>query len=296
MSIRQNLPLNAVRVFEAVARLGGVRSAADELGVTPPAVSHQLAKLEDFLGAPLFVRRGRGLELTEAARDYLVEIGPGLEAISRATVSASQRRSREMLTLAAPPSLISTWLIPHLTDFISRYPEYDLRVIDRMTLDPEERGIDIAIEYRFEPDPSFISEIFLKDELVALASPEYVGRNNIRSLEDLRGLNLIETDRRLTSWKSLLSDFSWAAGQCYLYVSYSLHAFEAASRGLGIALGNKANAAHMVNEGRLCVPFELVTSVKSPTPSYFLTTMPHKTHIKKVRIFYDWLSEKANAY
>lgn len=102
MAIHRLPPLHALHVFETVARLGGVRAAAAELNVTPPAVSHQLDKLEGFLGAPLFIRRGRNLVLTEGARDYLTEVRPGLEAIGRATSVATQETQREVLTVAGP--------------------------------------------------------------------------------------------------------------------------------------------------------------------------------------------------
>ena len=176
-------PLNALRVFEAVARLGGVRVAAQELCVTPPAVSHQISNLEDFLGSPLFVRRGRSLVLTETAKDYLVEVRPSLEAIARATTVASQRKVRETLTLAAPPTLVAMWLMPRLPEFMRLHPEYDVRIIDRMTFDPEERGIDLALEYRFEPDPDLMSECILKDDVVILATRELADRHKLTSLE-----------------------------------------------------------------------------------------------------------------
>ncbi|MBY6162472.1 LysR family transcriptional regulator [Mameliella alba] len=290
----QNLPpLNALRVFEAVARLGGVRLAAQELCVTPPAVSHQISNLEDFLGSPLFVRRGRSLVLTETAKDYLVEVRPSLEAIARATTVASQRKVRETVTLAAPPTLVSMWLMPRLPGFMQQHPEYDLRIIDRMTFDPEERGIDVALEYRFEPDPDLVSQRILKDDVAVLATRELADRHNLASLESLKGLTLIETERRLTSWKTLLSHYSWATKQRYLFVSYSLHAFEAASRGIGVALGNRANAERMVAEGRLCVPFTLDPSEKPTVPSYFLTALPHKQRLKRVQLLWEWLEAEA---
>jgi len=282
-------PLNALRVFEAVARLGGVRLAATELCVTPPAVSHQLANLEEFLGSPLFVRRGRSLVLTETAQDYLKEIRPSLEAIARATTVASQRKVRETLTLAAPPTLTTMWLIPRLPDFMARHPEYDIRLVDRMTFDPEERGVDLGIEYRFEPDPDLVSQLMLPDEVVALTTREYAERHALQSLDDLQGLTLIETERRLTSWKTILSGFSWSRKQRYLFVSYSLHAFEAASCGLGVALGNRANAERMIAEGRLHVPFALDDHAMPPTPRYYLSTVAHKERLQRVRVFRDWM-------
>lgn len=286
-------PLNALRVFEAVARLGGVRLAASELCVTPPAVSHHISKLEDHLGTTLFIRRGRSLFLTEAARNYLLEVGPSLEAIGRATATVSERKSRETVTLAAPPTLITTWLMPRILNFMSLHPEFDVRVIDRMTFDPEEQGIDLALEYRFEPDPDLISDPILNDEIVVLASPEFAAVNKVSDLESTRGLTMIETERRLTSWKPILSRYTWGSRQRFLFVSYSAHAFAAASRGIGIALGNRTNAQQLIDQGSLCVPFDLPAAQIPPIPRYFLTTISYKRRMKRVQVLWDWLEVEA---
>ncbi|GAA3555092.1 LysR substrate-binding domain-containing protein [Marinobacter xestospongiae] len=285
-------PLYALRVFEAVARLGGVRMAAQELCVTPPAVSHQLAKLEEYLESPLFIRKGRTLLLTEVARDYLTEIRPSLLAIGRATAIASQKKNRETLTVAAPPSLTTKWLIPRLARFSEAFPQYDVRLLDRMILAPEEKGIDIAIEYRFEEDPHFTTRLLLNDEVVALTSHEYAHKHDLRSIEDLRGLTLIETERRLNSWKSILADFPWVKDQPFLSVGYSLHAFEAAAQGLGVALGNRINAEGMLESGELCVPFEIDETQLPPLPRYFLSIPPHKERWARVATFVDWLEQE----
>lgn len=282
-------PLHALHVFETVARMGGVRAAAAELNVTPPAVSHQLDKLEGFLGAPLFIRRGRNLVLTEGAHDFLTEIRPGLEAIGRATSVATQKSQREVLTIAAPPTLTTMWLMPKLQAFSQLYPEYDIRLLDRMTFNPDERGVDVAIEYRFEADPDLVSLQFLPDEVVALTSTDYAAMHGIRALDDLKGVTLIETERRLTSWKKVLAGQPWLRRQRFISVSYSLHAFEAAARGIGVALGNRANAERMLNEGRLCIPFELPPDALPPAPKYFLSAVSHRQRQPRVRAFWDWL-------
>jgi len=282
-------PLNALKVFEAVARLGGVRQASEELCVTPPAVSHQLAKLEEYLGAPLFIRKGRSLYLTDLARGYLAEVRPSLQSIGRATIVASKMRSRETLTVSAPPTLTSKWLLPRISNFLDEYPGYDIRLLDRMTLDPEERAVDVAIEYRFEEDPIFSSVQLMDDQIVALASPSFIKTHNINDLKDLRGHVLIETERRLNSWKNILSKFEWANEQRYLSMGYSLQAFDAAEQGVGIALGNLINAQQMIDQGRLVIPFDIDASSLGPLPRYYLTIPSQKERLARVVSFKDWL-------
>lgn len=283
-------PLAAVRVFEAVARLGSVRKAAQELYVTPPAVSHQIAKLEEFLGTSLFIRRGRALGLTETGRDFLVEISPALQAIDRATADASRRKERATLTVAAPPTLTAKWLLPRLLGFLDQSPEYDVRLVDRMTLTPQETFVDVAIEYRFDTDPHFVSRHLMKDDIVALANPEFARENELVGMHALRGLTLIETERRLTSWKSLVSGFDWAKEQRFLTVGYSLQAFEAAALGFGVALGNRINAEGMLASGQLCIPFAVDEDLLPPSPDYYVSVPSHKQNWPSVRAFTSWLA------
>ena len=283
-------PLNALRVFEAVARLGSVRRAAEELCVTPPAVSHQIAKLEEHLGQALFTRSGRNLLMTETACNYLTEIRPTLQAISRATLVASKDNTRETLTISAPPTLTSKWLLPRLTQFFELFPEYDVRLVDRMTLDLEEQSIDVAIEYRFEEITHFSTQQLFDDQIVALASPAFVKQHNLSAVEQLKGLTLIETERRLNSWRSLLAQYSWVNQQRYLSVGYSLQAFDAAELGLGIALGNLINAQDMIASEKLCIPFEIDKESIPPLPHYYLSIPPYKERWSRVSNFVDWVT------
>lgn len=282
-------PLNALRAFEAVARLGGVREAAKELYVTAPAVSHQLAKLEQFLGSPLFIRTGRSMVLTEIGRDYLTEISPALQAIRRATSIAARRKERETLTVAAPPSLTANWLVPRLGNFLVKYPEYDIRLLDRMTINSDERDVDVGFEYRFDASTDFTTKPVLHNEIVALANPEYAQRHHLDGIAALQGLTLIDTDRRLVSWKSILSDYDWINQQQILSVGYSLHAFEAAAKGIGVALGNRINADGKIDSGDLCVPFAFDETLLPPLARYYLSVPPHKQRWQRVVAFTDWL-------
>ena len=285
-------PLNTLRVFEAVARLGSVRRAAEELCVTPPAVSHQIANLEEHLGQPLFIRKGRSLLLTETARNFLTEIRPTLQAISRATQAASKNSTRETLTISAPPTLTSKWLLPRLTDFFAQYPEYDVRLVDRMTLDLEDEQVDVAIEYRFEETTNFATQPLFDDQIVALASPELLAKHPLHSLEDLQGLTLIETERRINSWRSLLAEFSWAKEQRYLSLGYSLQAFDAAELGLGVALGNLINAQGMIASGKLLVPFNIDQESMPPLPHYYLSVPYAKERWSRVARFVEWITKQ----
>lgn len=121
-------PLNALAVFEAVARCGGVRQAADALAVTPGAVSKQLRLLEDHFGAALFARQGRGLVLTPVGAAYFERVSPHFDGLRRASALLRGESGRSVLRLRSYTTFATRWLIPRLSQFQLAHPEIDLRL------------------------------------------------------------------------------------------------------------------------------------------------------------------------
>ena len=137
-------PLNAVRAFDAVARLGSVRAAAEELAVTPAAVSQQLRVLEANLGLALTQRDGRGIALTEAGRGWHGEIARHLRAI--AVAAERVRPGRRVVQVSVVPSFGSRWLMPRLPLFTAQQPEIEVRIDATATLvDLTRDPVDLAI-------------------------------------------------------------------------------------------------------------------------------------------------------
>jgi LysR family transcriptional regulator, glycine cleavage system transcriptional activator len=283
-------PLNSIKAFEVAARLGGVRLAAAELNVSQSAVSRHISNLEAFLQAELFERRGKKIVLTQTGREYLQQLEPALDAISRASQVAARHQPRRHLVVSAPPTFISNWIMPRLHRFLAQEPELDIRFLANLTMPEENEQIDCGIEYRFDPSPRLQSQILLRDENVVLASPAYISAYSIACLQDLRGCTLIETERRLVSWAEVLKPFAWA--QKLISVSLSSHAFEAARHGLGVALANRHNATSLIADGALAVPFVLDTEGLAPTPRYFFSTSGNKPNLPKVQAFSDWLQRE----
>lgn len=294
--MRRLPPMNSLIAFEAAARLGGVRAASDELNVTQSAVSHQIANLESYLQTSLFHRKSKRLFLTDVGKDYLKQIEPVLDGIERASADAARLAFRETLTVAAPPSFTVTWLLPRLGKFMDAHPNLNIRLLERMQLDLDEKDIDCAIEYRFQASKDLQSVLLLPDEVVPIASPHLVKMHKIRSIENLRGISLIETARRLISWRAILGSQSWYKAQRIISVSYSLHAFQAAELSLGIAMGNRYNAEKYIKEGLLCIPFEFKSGTVPPTPRYFISCIAHKANLPKVAAFSDWVINEAREY
>ncbi|STY58928.1 Gcv operon activator [Mannheimia haemolytica] len=141
-------PLNALKAFESAARHLNFTKAAEDLFVTQAAVSHQIKLLEDFLGASLFHRRNRLLELTELGAQYFYEVQPLLEQIALATDKIRQQSSRQILTISVPQTFGMHWLVPRLADFHEKYPEVEVRI---KGVDQDEgllgKETDVAIYY-----------------------------------------------------------------------------------------------------------------------------------------------------
>jgi len=183
-------------------------------------------------------------------------------------------------------------LIPRMSEFLESNPNLNIKIYEKMEMDPEIKDVDCAIEYCFQASKDYKSLHLIPDEQVPLISPSLLKKETIHSLKDLKGITLIETQRRLGSWKTILAGFSWLKTQRVMAFPYSLHAFKAAEVGLGIALGNLYNAENYIKEGRLCIPFELDTKSLPPSPRYFFSVLPPKENLPKVVAFLNWLRKE----
>jgi LysR family glycine cleavage system transcriptional activator len=171
-------PLNALKAFEAVARHLSVKLAAEELSVTPGAVSQMLKNLEGHLGVKLFERVTRGIYLTDTGRDYLPSIRNAFrqiaEASRRITISAADTG---VLTVSVTPFFASAWLVPRMKSFQDEHPAIDLQVIASSTLvDFSREGVDVAVRHGLGCYPGLRSDRVVTVEMVAVAAPSLTER------------------------------------------------------------------------------------------------------------------------
>lgn len=147
--MRRRLPvLNTLRAFEAAARHGSFTRAAEELCVTQGAVSHQVKTLEEELGVKLFNREYQRLVITQAGREYLVEIRDALDRIAIATQRLVERQSSGALTISTSPDFAAKWLVHRLGKFAQSHPEIDLRLSAAMQhVDFAREDVDIAVRH-----------------------------------------------------------------------------------------------------------------------------------------------------
>src|SRR4051795_1811490 len=140
------LPLNALRAFEAIARHMSFARAADELHVTPAALSHQIRGLEQEVGVALFHRRTRAIELTEAGRLLYPGVHAGFASLRNAVGQLARTRGHNVLVISATPGLVAKWLMPRLWHFLRAHPDIDARVSASLKLvDFAAEGVDVAI-------------------------------------------------------------------------------------------------------------------------------------------------------
>ncbi|MBR0796182.1 transcriptional regulator GcvA [Bradyrhizobium jicamae] len=170
-------PLNALKAFESAARHLSVKLAAEELCVTPGAVSQMLKTLESHLGIKLFERVPRGIYLTDAGRDYLPSIRNAFRQIAEASRRVAASTDVGTLTVSVTPFFASAWLVPRLASFQDAHPEIDLQIVTSSALvDFSRSGIDVAVRHGLGRYPGLRSDRVVTVEMVAVAAPSLVAR------------------------------------------------------------------------------------------------------------------------
>lgn len=294
---RALLPLNALRVFDAAARHLSFKNAADELAVTPAAVSQQIRALEDYLGVVLFRRQGRGLELTDDAKKSLAALRSGFERFEEAVriLQASQRSSS--LTISVAPSFASKWLLPRIERFYGTQPDMDVRIqASNQLVNFAEENVDLAIRYGSGRYPDVVVEKLIEERVFPVCSPKLLDEG-LNDAKDLARFTLIhddssEDDPSCPTWAMWLTAAGIQVGdpQRGLHFNQSNLAIEAAALGKGVALAKQLIAADDLASGRLVKPFEDVQPVEF---AYFLVAPEPQWRQKKVQNFINWLKSEA---
>ena len=287
------LPLNALRAFEAIARHMSFARAAEELHVTPAALSHQIRGLEEQLGLPLFTRRTRSIELTEAGRTLYPGLHAGFESVRGAVARLDREREGNILVISATVGLTAKWLMPRLWRFLHANPEIDARVAASMKLaDFAAEGVDVAIRMSNGKHPDLHVEKLFDDAMLPVCAPRLV-EQGLRTPADLARFPLIHHDittsmrapPQWADWLAMVGMHEIDASRG-MRVNVADHALDAAVAGAGVSLSFKLIASDDVHSGRLVSPFgpELPLAIGY----HFVCPKGHETK-PKVRAFRDWL-------
>ncbi len=255
-------PLTALRAFEAAARYLSFAKAADELAVTPAALSYQIKNLEEHLGAPLFRRLNRAVELTEAGRTLLPEVSGGFDALRRGWRNTQRLMDTSTLVITAGPAFTAKWLAPRLYSFAQAHPDIDLRFAASLkVMDFERDEVDIAIRFGLGTDEGLFSEPLYEGWLTPMMRPDVAER--IKAPENLLKETLIHDD----SLSFLSNPPNWerwfeAEGVAHGILkgprfSQADHALDLALEGAGVVLGRSSISLNLLRTGALVAPFEL---------------------------------------
>jgi LysR family glycine cleavage system transcriptional activator len=292
-------PLNSLRAFEATARHLSFSRAAEELAVTPAALSHQVAGLEAFLGERLFNRSARTIALTPAGETLYPGLSAAFAQIRQSVERVMETGDGQILVVSAPPGFTAKWLVPRLHRFLTAHPELDVRVSASLTLASfAGDGIDVAIRNAAGPFPGLWSRKFLEIETLPVVTPRLIEQYGpLETPDDLVRFPIIHDDSLgrmfgLPTW----IDWLRAAGAEHidlgrgLHFSSADHAIEAALEGAGVLLAPKSLALDDVRLGRLVFPFSL--SLRSERSFHIVCPEGHESR-PKIAAFCAWILEEA---
>ncbi|TFW03162.1 LysR family transcriptional regulator [Oxalobacteraceae bacterium OM1] len=294
--MRKLPPLSALRVFEAAARRLSFKGAAEELNVTPTAVSHQIRQLEETLGTKLFERGTRCVRLTASGHQLFPPLRDGFEGFERAIQTVRRMHGLNVATLTSTVAFMARRLAPRAGSFRDAYPDWTLR------LDASNRPVDLdveadaAVRYGSGLYPGLVVEPLFQDRFAPVCSPHLT----LSSKEDLRNATLVHfdwgpaarDDERAPVWRHWLeqSGVSGIDPEAGLSFTDEIHAVQATVAGQGIGLLSLTLVADELASGVLVQPFEL--SLESYR--YDLVYSPRAAGRPATMLLRDWVTAQFN--
>lgn len=285
----KDISLSAIRAFELAARNGSFRSAAEELRLSPSAISHAIANLEQSLGTTLFEREGRAIRLSADGEQLMRHVGIAFEELRRG-VDAVTNRGPQLLRLHCAPSFAAQWLSPRLRRFLTAYPDISVKLAastDYAVFTTDDFDADIVYG---KPRADGRIVFPLGEEIVTpMCAPEMA--HQLREAADLLGLVLIQSDRKLVRWPDWFGVNGMAAPASQgmgMRFDRSFLAINAAVDGLGVALELTLLAERELASGRLVAPLiERCENVRYV--GHHLIYPPAAQRRRTVQVFAEWL-------
>lgn len=306
-------PLNALRAFEAAARHLSFKKAADELYVTPAAISHQIKALEDHLNVRLFHRGNRTLVLTAVGQASLDKLQTGFNLLIAAVEEMRYFDTASIFSVNVTPSFANKWLMPRLYHFVAKHPDIEVRITastklvgsktmtllqDRELVDVEHGNIDVAVRFGSGDFPGFEVEKLFPGQVVTLCSPLLLkDKQALKKPADLVHFTLLHVDpiyqiQQRSYWEiwleamGLIEVVDPVRG---LHFNHAYMALEAAVNGLGVALTHTMLAASDIAAGRLVIPFQKSLTMDF---TYYLIYTQETAQSASFIAFRQWLFEE----
>lgn len=290
--MRKLPPLNALQVFETVARHQNITRAADYLCLTQGAVSRQILMLEEYFGFPLFLRHARGLTLTgdgEALLPTVRECFSRLEEISN-------RLTRQRTDLALKvPTCVMRWIYPKIMSFQAEFPDIQLQVTTALqhNVDFQRESFDAAIVYGAPAGKETHSLLLFTEQLTPMCAPSMLKDKPALRPQDLAHQTLLHPTRDHRDWEMWLrhagvENVDASSGQSFDTLDLAMNA---AAQGFGMAIGDCMLASDDLEMQRLVKPFDCIM----PGESYYFVYSESVANQEKVTIFRTWISQYCGA-
>ena len=282
-------PLKSIMTFEVVTRLGSISKAAEELSLTPSAISHQITNLEAHIGRKLFERTARGVELTRSGERYQQSLAGALVVIANAAENA-RAEGIEVLRIQSSPSFAALWLVPRLQRFIEKHPDIKIKLsASHVHTDFSREEIDVDIRYGLSQWPDLHVETVFEEEVLPLISPRLKEKLNLRSPEELLFQNLILSNVNLVQWPQWFAAHGVPISPSEYAVSFdrAYLSIQAAVQGLDIALESDRLAEDALGRGLLVPVFPYRKGMQ--IHGHHLAFPRSHAEYRKVKRFVAWI-------
>lgn len=291
---RHNLPLQGLLYFYKSASLGSFKSAAQDLFVSPAAVSQQIRQLETSLDTCLFYRNHRGIELTPCGESLYKEVKLGFSHLQAGVDDLIDDEHPNKLAISTPSSFAHHWLIPRLQGFREQFPDISILIepTNRLAL-PSDLSIDLCVRFGQGQYQGMHSEWLMKDLIYPVCHPYYQEKHGIYSIDDLHKGALIEDIWTDMSWEFWLKYNEKKPVKPSLLFDGSLFVVESALAMQGIGLIKHSLAHRYIQNGTLV---RIGEQAIEPDSSYFICLPEKNLKRPKVKLFIQWLKEQAKVY
>lgn len=287
-------PLTALKTFECAGRLLSFTMAAEELGVTPGAVSRQIRVLEDFLGIQLFIRSGREVSLTPSGTLYLGDLSEAFTRIRRVTDQLIGVPDDAPLRVSSSMTFTMRWLMPRLLSFHLKHADSNLQLTMSLApVDFQRDDLDATLKLGCEDTPHSVVRSLFRPDLAPVCSPRLLdGPEPLRRVEDLNRHTLLHSTARPDNWKLWLekTESPSITGARQLEFDSSSLAYQAAIDGIGVAMAQLPLVLEDLRSGLLVMPFP----VSVPDSDVYNLIWPDRSPRNRSFLpFRDWLLAEA---
>ncbi|MGF1850653.1 LysR substrate-binding domain-containing protein [Vibrio satsumensis] len=288
------LPLQGLLYFYKSASLGSFKSAAEDLFVSPAAVSQQIRQLETNLNTCLFKRSHRKVELTSCGESLYSEVKQGFSHLHAGIDRLIGDEFPNKLAISAPSSFAHHWLIPRLQNFREQYPEITILIEPTNRLaEPSDQSIDLCIRFGKGQYQGMHSEWLMKDRIYPVCHPYYQEQHNIYTIDDLHKGVLIEDILTDMSWEFWFNHNGKQVTKPTVLFDGSQFVVESALAMQGIGLVKHSLAQRYIKNGTLV---RIGEQVIEPDASYFICLSEKNLQRPKVKVFTKWLKEQIRTF